>query len=345
MKRKPILITGATGFVGRHVLRALTNYKNVRPLALVRTKELWQRYDWTSELKDVAIIEGSVTEPHVWQDDRRLDGLGGILHLAAVVRHSRDNAHEVYHTNVDGTRNMVRLAAMHRCRLVFVSTSGTVGCFKSPRAWADEHSPYCQKLVASWPYYDSKIQAEKAAQDLADEVGADVVIIRPPVMLGPGDHRFRATGLIIRQLQGKLPFVIKGGMHFIDIRDGARAIVRALFKTKPKPVYHLSGTACRIHEFFRMLEDVSGKRAPRICLPGPLARFLARSSKRIERLFVGNGTSLLPDPVMVEMGSCYWDVRSRYAKEDLGFVSRPARETLADTVAWLRENHKGLSPN
>ena len=66
---------------------------------------------------------------------------------------------------------MVRLAARHRCRLVLVSTSGTVGCFRHPDATADEEAPYCEREVARWPYYNSKIQAEQTARKLADELG------------------------------------------------------------------------------------------------------------------------------------------------------------------------------
>ena len=77
----------------------------------------------------------------------------------------------------------------------------------------------------------------------ADELGVELVFIRPPVLLGPGDHRFRSTSNIIRMLRGRLPFLIQGGMHFIDIRDAMHAIWCAMERPDVRPVYHLAGTS------------------------------------------------------------------------------------------------------
>jgi len=326
MKKKPILITGATGFLGRYLLNALSDSDDPgQPLALVRSAKDWLTYDWTRDLKKVEVIEGSVTHPESWINDPRLEGLSGIYHLAAVVRHSRKNPSDMYHTNVEGTLNMVRLAASHRCRILFVSTSGTVGCFREKEEWADETSPYCEGAVHSWPYYDSKVQAEKKARKLSEELGVALVIIRPPALLGPGDHRARTTAVIRRFLKGKLPFLVRGGINFVDIRDAARAIVKAMSLPNPRSVYHLAGTSLTIDEFFKMLQEVSGVKAPRFYLPGFFACLLAK---------VFSWSGLLPDPVIFEMASKYWNIRSRYGQE-LGFISRDPYQTLADTVHWL----------
>ncbi len=200
----PFLVTGATGFLGRHLLTALhAASESFRALALVRDADAWNSYDWARPLHRVETLRGSVTETASWTSDERLDGLSGIFHLAALVRHSRVNPAEMYRTNVDGTLNMVRLAADHDCRMIFVSTTGTVACFRSQDSKADENSPYCESEVSSWPYYHSKIEAERQAMQLAEELGVQLVVIRPPVLLGPGDHRFRSTGNILRFLQGK----------------------------------------------------------------------------------------------------------------------------------------------
>ena len=130
----PILVSGASGFLGRHLLETNREGGEGTPaLALVRDTEAWQQEGWTGALEEVECIEGSVTEPKLWSDEERLKGLKGIFHLAAVVKHSRWQSGDVYETNVEGTLNMVRLAAAEGCRLVFLSTSGTVGCFHSPR--------------------------------------------------------------------------------------------------------------------------------------------------------------------------------------------------------------------
>jgi nucleoside-diphosphate-sugar epimerase len=337
----PLLVTGATGFVGRHLIDAHRRSGDARQLlALVRDPAAWSRYDWTRAHGDVSRIEGSVTEPDAWAP--ALPRLSGIFHLAAVVRHSRRDADELLRTNVDGALAMVRLAAGHRCRLVVLSTSGTVGCFTDPDGVADEDAPWCEEIVAHWPYYRSKILLERRARALAHELGVELVFIRPPVLLGPGDHRFRSTGNVLRVLRGQLPFVIRGGMHFVDVRDAADAIHRAMRSRTVRPVYHLPGTAGSIEEFFGMVEEVSGVPAPRRVLPYRPAWLVASLLERLGVWLRGEALHALPDPVVVEMASHHWGLRSLYAAEDLGYKSRDPRETLRDTVEWLRANHDAL---
>ncbi len=300
----------------------------------MRDPDEWLRMGWTRQLRRVHLLTGSVTDVRAWMDDPCLDGLAGIFHLAALVRHGARDAEAVFRTNVLGTLAMVRVAAARRCRLVFVSTSGTVGCFPNPGGTALEDAPFCEAEVGAWPYYASKIMAEKEARRLAGDLGAKLVVVRPPVLLGPGDHRFRSTGHLIRFLRGRLPFVIRGGMHFADVRDAARALRRAMEHPSPRPVYHLPGTVCTIQEFFALAGNVSGRQPPRLVLPFRLAWWLSTLSRRLH---------LLPEPAAIEMASHHWAMQSRYAEPELGYASRPGRETMAETVAWLRENHPALA--
>jgi len=342
---KNYLMTGASGFLGRHILEHLNSDEHdCVVVPLVRDKGAWENQDWNQELGCDALVEGSIANTEEWVNDPAIKKIDGIFHLAALVRHSRTAKEEVYETNIEGTLNMVRLAATKKCRLVYVSTSGTVGVFKSRNEWSDEHGPYRDKEVAKWPYYDSKVKAERAARKMADELGVDLVILRPPAMLGPGDHRFRSTSHVIRYLRGKLPFLIRGGIHFVDIRDAAAAMVRAMRHEEPKPAYNLSGVACTIDSFFKMVEHASGVKPPKMHLPRPLALALVKTTKGVSKLIPGVKESPLPDPVVIEMAGKYWDVRSRYAAADLGFVNRNGQDTINDTVQWLLSHHEQLKP-
>ncbi|MGE3724130.1 MAG: NAD-dependent epimerase/dehydratase family protein [Candidatus Sericytochromatia bacterium] len=333
------LITGATGFLGRHVIEQLAA-SEAGFIPLVRDPLSWEQREWGKDLQAEEVVCGGLDDLERWQDS--LPSLAGIFHLAALVRHSRSDSEVLYAANVQGTLNMVKLAARKKCRLVFVSTSGTVGVFNSKQEWADEHSPYCEPMISDWPYYDSKLQAEREARKLAQELGVELVIIRPPVLLGPGDHRFRSTGHIIRYMRKRLPFLIRGGMHFIDIRDAAAALIRAMIHESPQPVYHLSGVACSIDSFFRMVEKASGIGPVPPQLPHPLALTIARTASGLSKILPGNHESPLPDPVVVEMAGKYWDVRSRYAAKDLGFQNRHGQDTIDDTVKWLKNHHPQL---
>jgi dihydroflavonol-4-reductase len=329
----PWLVTGASGFLGRHLLEAIERSGSPHPVvALLRDPGEWDRLDWTRGLTRVQVLRGSVTEPDAWTGDPLLDGLGGIFHLAALVRHSRRDAELVRQTNVTGTLHLVRLAARHRARLIFVSSSGTVGCFRTPGETADETAPYCEQEVHGWPYYRSKVEAERAARSLATELGVDLVIVRPPVLLGPGDHRFRSTNYVRRYLRGRIPFLIRGGMHFADVRDVALALLRAMQRPASHPVYHLPGTMCTLHEFYRQVAALAGGTPPRVTLPFRPAWLLATLNEAL-------GLTLLPEPSVVEMAAHYWGTRSLYA-EELSYHSRPGDETLRDTIEWLRANQE-----
>ncbi len=330
------LVTGASGFLGRHLLEALhSDGLPRRAVALVRDPAAWSAYDWTQDLDDVELLRGSVTEPGAWREDPRLAPVRGVFHLAALVRHSRHGAEEVERTNVEGTAQVVRLAGARGWRVVYVSTSGTVGCFASERERADETAPYCEAAVRDWPYYRSKLRAEREARRLADALGVELCIVRPPVLLGPGDHRFRSTSHLVRFLRRRLPFLVRGGVHFADVRDASAALLRAMERETPRPIYHLPGTACSVTRFFEMAAEVSGVPAPRAVLPYRPAWWVARLLAPLR---------ILPDPVVIEMASRWWGLESRYAARELDYATRDPRKTLADTIEWLQRHHEALRP-
>lgn len=330
MTQGPWLVTGASGFLGRHVLQQVNaQLPDQQVIALVRSREEWEAMDWTRSLSGVETLVGGVTAPELWATGEKDARLGGILHLAALVKHSRADSKEIYFTNVEGTRAMVRMAARYRCRMVFVSTSGTVGCFSTPGQTADEDAPYCEREVANWPYYDSKVRAEKEARRLSEELGVELVIVRPPVLLGPGDHRFRSSSHVTRLLDGKLPFLIRGGMHFADVRDAAAALLLAMGRDTVRPVYHLPGTVCTIEQFYRMVAEAAGMPAPRRVIPYWPALWASRALHVL-------GIKALPEPALIEMAAHYWGMRSKYSAKDLDYRSRAGMETIRDTVAWLQ---------
>jgi nucleoside-diphosphate-sugar epimerase len=337
-----LLVTGATGFLGRHVLEAVASrYPERRVYVLVRGVADWERLDYARQYPQVIPLAGDVTVPAAWIDHPGLVDLAGILHLAAIVRHSRRDPAPTFEANVQGTLNLVALAGRRKSRMVFVSTSGTVACHLEAGTRVEEDAPYRDHVVGSWPYYASKIEAERRARPLAAELGVPLVIMRPPILLGPGDHRFRSTGHVIRHMKRGFPFLIRGGLSFCDIRDAAAAIVEALGHPAARPIYHLQGHDFTIDEFFGLLEAMTGVPATRRYLPMPVARGVAAAVESLAHRLGRH--SPIPDPVIMEMGSHHWDIGSRHAETELGYRSRPARETLQDTIDWLKAHHPALA--
>ncbi|MGK2962639.1 MAG: NAD-dependent epimerase/dehydratase family protein [Gemmatimonadaceae bacterium] len=330
------LITGATGFLGRHIVAAIRrDDPSARIIALVRNISTARGAE-LGYLKGATLLEGSPAGGS-WADDPALQDLRGVYHLAAEVKHSRVRPEPMTAFNVNATLEIVRLGARRHCRVVFVSTSGTIGCSRDPEGAPDEESPHCVEVAKDWPYYLSKIRAEKEASALAAELGVELVIVRPPVLLGPGDHRLRSVGNLMRVLDGRLPFIWDGGINFVDVRDAADAMVRAMQIASPRPSYNLPGTASSLDDFFRRVARLAGIQPSWRIVPSRFVRHLAALNDRI-----GRPLGIIPDKVVIEMASHFWGISSRYAEADLGFRPRDPDVTAVDTIAWIRQSRSRM---
>lgn len=319
-----VLVTGATGFLGYHLLGALRD-AHLETHALVRDPAAWPR-DGGAHAGRVTLMPGSPLDADAWPTR---GAYRAIVHAAGVVAHTRRDPAEMIRVNVEGALAAVRAAARLGARAILISSSGTVGCFAHAALAADEHAPFAEAIVGRWPYYASKIQAERAARALATRLGVELAIVRAPVLLGPHDHRQRSTGHVARALAGRVPFVPSGGMHFTDVRDVAAAIVRLVQRAEARPIYHLPGTSGSLASFFRAVAEVSGVPITQQRAPAWLLRGVAQATARLP-------ASPLPDPVVLEMATHFWGLSTLWSHAELGFAPRAARQTLSDTVAWLR---------
>lgn len=332
----PYLITGGSGFLGKHLLDELSG--NDKPVTvLVRDKSAWDNLPWVKTLKRVGCVNGTLES--LANCAENIGPLGGIFHLAARVEHRREHSAETMDANINGLLSVIRLAAANNCcRVVYVSTSGAIACFSDKESYADENSDYCTETVKEWPYYLSKIRSEIAGTKLAKELGVPLVILRPPILLGPGDDRGRSTTHVKRIMSGKLPFMIRGGINFTDVRDVAAALVNAMIIANPRPVYNLPGTACQISEFFKMVQLEFPARRPISHLPASGLKVLAQLNKFFAKKLPFYSGSFLPDPVIIEMATKYWGMRSLYA-EEINYRPRNPKLTLSDTVRWIQSHN------
>lgn len=275
-------------------------------------------------------IAGSVEDPSTWAGHPALADIDVIIHLAAVVSHSRRDAELLHRVNVDGTLAMVELAEDHDAKMIFMSTSGTVGVFKDPESWADEHSPHAVDRVKRWPYYASKIEAERRARRRAEDSGLTLSILRPPVMLGPGDPTGRSVKHVTRVLHGEYPAVIQGGMHWVDVRHVAAAVVTTARMEAPRPVYNLPGTHTSMMAFAERVASLGHAEAPSITLPWRLVHPVSKMTRVLGK------RAPLPDPVLIEMAGHWWGLRTRHA-EELGWDPPDGDVPIRDTIAWLRD--------
>jgi len=308
------LVTGATGFLGGHVVRMLRG-KGHEVSAFSRSAG--------GDVLDAPAVRAAA------------GGCHGAVHCAGRVSRRAEDAEELYRVHVDGTKTVLEAcAAAGVARVVVASTSGTVAVSDDPRHVATEADPAPVGIVSRWPYYRAKLFAERAALE-RNRNGLEVVCVNPSLLLGPGDQRGSSTCDVRLFLEGAIPAVPAGGLSFVDVRDAAEAMCLALERGRAGERYLVGACNLSMREFFARLERVSGVRGP--WLPMPTSRRLARlAADAVGRVAARAGLAQSVDPVSVEMAQCFWYLDATKAESELGWRARDPSETLRDTVDDLR---------
>ncbi len=322
-----VVVTGGTGFLGEHLVRQLLESGEHKPVVLARsTSPVLAKLGVTQ-------VRGSVSEGTELEDC--LSGCEGVFHLAGVVSRDPEDSQRMMRTHVDGTRSLIESAARAGVRRVVVaSSSGTIAVSESERIH-DERSGYATEVAAGWPYYASKIYQEKLALQLGEELGIEVVVVNPSLLLGPGDRRLSSTEDVLKFLRREIPMVPRGGVNFVDVRDAAAATIAALTKGKSGERYLLGGPNWTFDEFFGRLERAAKVSPPRLKLPSKWQRFGAGLMQEVYR---AAGKDSPVDKIAVDMSQHFWWMDSAKANRELGFESRDPGLTLVDTVNYLRRN-------
>lgn len=329
MSKPTVLVTGATGFLGRHAVRALleSGY-GVRALCRSEAKDL--------EREGVDVRRGDVLD--IDSVKAALEGVDSVVHGAGAVSRNDDDSAWLMRVHVTGTRFVTGAAAQAGVRrVIHLSTSGTVAVGTDPDVVSHEDDPVPLSLIHRWPYYLSKWLAERAAHDALRLVGGDteLVVLNPSLVLGPGDARGSSTTDVKRFLNRELPIIPSGGFSFVDVRDVAAAITTSLTKGGAGERYLLGAINLTFADFCARLSQVSGVKGPLV--PIALPRFVSRLGVGLlERAAKSVGMTLPVSEVEADMASCFWYVDSRKAEDELDFKPRDPMQTLLDTVKDLR---------
>ncbi|HEV2494291.1 MAG TPA: NAD-dependent epimerase/dehydratase family protein [Terriglobia bacterium] len=323
---KSILVTGATGFLGKHLVEKLkASEREARIRVLCRGASPWE------EDAQVEAVRGDITSSA--DVDRAAAGMTEIYHLAGVVSRDPRAASLLYQTHIEGTRQVCEAARRYGVRrIVLVSSSGTIAVGHESVAHG-ENSGYKHEVVGEWPYYLSKIFAEKLAFSYFAQYQLPVVIVNPSLLLGPGDDRSSSTHDVALFLESQIRAIPLGGLNFVDARDAARGLIAAMRSGSPGERYLLGGPNWTFREFIQHLAEVSGVRAPKM---QPSLRMQLASARLLRRLMPLVGKSFPLDDVSIKMSALFWYCDTRKARAELGFTTRDPIETLKDTVEDLR---------
>jgi dihydroflavonol-4-reductase len=321
-----VAVTGGTGFVGAHCVRALLAdghdvallvrdpvrvAESLEPLRIARDR---------CEVRTVDVLDGAAVR-------RGLADADALLHAANIYSLNAADAQIMRRVNVDGTQQVLR-AGLDAGLDPVVHVSSVAALLPS------EHLTSRSPVGTPYgPYQVSKADAEAIARGLQDQ-GAPIVITNPTGVFGPHDPHLGESAKLLRDiLRGRLRMVIPGGTGIVDVRDVATAHAR-LFTSRSGPRrYLMGGRWTRAAEVFRLLEPIVGRRLPRVRVPGGVAFSASRLADVAQRRGLDPGFS----------SATLWSILHNApfddsdTRRDLELTWRSTEETLRDTVAWLHD--------
>jgi dihydroflavonol-4-reductase len=321
------LVTGGTGFVGRAVVEEL--------LAAGRDVRVLARNPDHPALAGLAveIAQGDLREPESLR--QALTDCTRLFHVAADYRLWVPDPETMYAINVEGTRQLLQAALSRNLeRVVYTSTVGTLGNPGDGTPGTEDTPVGLHDMVGH--YKRSKFLAEQMALDFVRQ-GLPLVVVNPSTPIGPWDFRPTPTGqMIVDFLQRRMPAYLETGLNLIHVRDVARGHLLAEEKGRIGEKYILGHENLSLSQIFHRLAEITGLPAPKVKLPywpvlglayldECLATHIRRRPPRI--------------PVAaIRMAKKYMYFDNRKAIQYLGLTLTPARQALADAVAWFREH-------
>jgi dihydroflavonol-4-reductase len=321
------LVTGATGFVGAAVARALLREQwQVRVLA--------RRGSDRRNLKslDVEVSEGDLTDPDSLQ--RAAQSCDGLFHVAADYRLGARDPAELYRTNVEGTRNV--LSAAHRSgvkRIVYTSSVATIGIPADGTPGDEQSANSLENMIGH--YKRSKYLAEEVVREAA-QAGASVVIVSPSTPVGPGDVKPTPTGqLVLDAAAGRMPAYVETGLNIVHVDDVAAGHLLAYERGKAGERYILGGQDMSLREILEVIARLEGRSPPRVRLPYGVVLPIAYVAEGFARLSGRSGRITLEG---VRMSRKKMFFSSAKAARELGYRWRPPLQAFEDAIRWFRDN-------
>ena len=321
-------VTGATGFLGSHVARALAD-QGADLRLLVRS---------SSNLKNLQGLKAETATGDLRNSsslEKAISGCDTVFHVAADYRLWVRDPNEMYRSNVGGTRALLEAARKNGIRrIVYTSSVATIG-FRTDGQPADEDSPVSLADMIGH-YKRSKFMAEQIALE-AGRSGLQVVTVNPTTPIGEQDVKPTPTGrIVVDFLKRKFPAYVETGLNLVDVRECAKGHLAAFEKGRTGERYILGGEDLTLKQILDKLGQITGLPSPKIKLPYIFAFAAGVVDEAVTGLLLKREPRATVDTV--RMGKKKMFASSAKAQRELGWQIVPADDALRRAVEWFRGN-------
>lgn len=320
------VVTGATGHIGNVLVRKLyeRGYQVVAFVLKNDNIDIFKGLNIEYKYGDVNDIESL---------ENAFLGADVVFHLAGIIEIGNGNKAKMYKVNVEGTKNVVDV-----CKKVgvkkLVYTSSVHAIKEKPKGEVIEETNEFSSKFVKGTYAKTKAEATKYVLDAQDEK-LDVIITHPSGVIGPYEYKRSNLGqLIIDCYYKKMKAYLDGGYNFVDVRDVADGLVLALEKGRPGQCYILAGHYVSIKELMKYVEEITHVPAPKF----KIARWFAYATGFLSEIYY---KIMKQKPLFTSYSVYTTGTNSNFsiqkAQKELGYNPRPIKETMEDTINWLKE--------
>ncbi len=319
-------LTGATGFVGAHVARALAAAGADLRLLVRPTSRTENIADLRAE-----VVTGDLRQPESLK--KAMQDCEFVFHVAADYRLWVRDPQEMYKANVDGTRAIIDAARQSGVkRVVYTSSVATMGFTREGHIATEESPVSLADMVGH--YKRSKFMAEEIALE-AGRSGANVVVINPTTPIGEYDIKPTPTGrIIVDFLKRNFPAYVDTGLNLADVKEVARGHLLAMEKARPGERYILGGENLTLKQILDKLSAMTGLPSPKMKVPHAVAMGFAVFDQLFTGVILGKEPRATIDAV--KMGRKRMFASSAKAERELGYRVLPVEDALRRAIDWFQ---------